>query len=160
MTSDLTTEDTVYIIYIAAQPQKVWDALTISEFTKRYFFGRSVESDWKKGSSWMLRMPDGRVDVKGVVREADPPRKLAVSWIVDWIDPKPPEAIVTYEIEDTGNGVMRLTMTESHPTAIPRAWLEGGRKGWPMILSGLKSLIETGKPLGLPTPMPPEGPRK
>ncbi len=152
--SGMTTESTVYVTYIAATPANVWDALTASAFTTKYFFGRSVESDWKQGSAWSLHMPDGRVDVKGVVRESDPPRKLVVTWNVDWIEPKPPEAIVTYEIEDTGNGVVRLTMTEEHPTPIPAAWLEGGRKGWPMILSGLKSLLETGKPLGMPTPMP------
>lgn len=157
MSDDLTNEATVYSIYIASTPQKVWDALTKTEFTTQYFFGRSVESDWKKGSLWLLRMPDGRVDVKGEVREIDPPKKLVVTWIVDWMEPKPPAAVVTYEIEDTGSGVVRLTMTEDHPTAIPRAWLEGGRKGWPMILSSLKSLVETGKPLGLPTPMPPKG---
>jgi uncharacterized protein YndB with AHSA1/START domain len=153
--SELTSESTVYVIYIAAPPEKVWAALTQSEFTTRYFFGRSVESSWKQGSPWLLRMPDGRTDVKGVVREADYPRKLIVSWNVDWMEPKPPECIVTYEIEPAGDDTVRLTMTEEHPVAIPRAWLEGGRKGWPMILSGLKSLIETGKPLGLPIPMPP-----
>ncbi len=154
--NDLTNESTVYVTYIASTPEKVWAALTSSEFTARYFFGRSVESDWTEGSPWVLRMPDGRVDVKGVVREARRPNKLSVTWNVDWIEPKPPECFVTYEIEDTGNGVVRLTMIEEHPTAIPRAWLEGGRKGWPMILSGLKSLLETGQPLGLPTPMPPK----
>lgn len=154
--SDLTHESTVYVTYIAATAQKVWEALTSSEFTTRYFFGRSVESDWREGSPWLLRMPDGRVDVKGTVREAKKPHRLSVTWNVDWMK-EAPECFVTYEIEDTGNGVVRLTMTEEHPTAIPRAWLEGGRKGWPMILSGLKSLIETGKPLGLPTPMPPKG---
>jgi len=154
--SDLTGESTVYVIYIAAAPHKVWEALTASEFTTRYFFGRAVESDWKEGSPWLLRMPDGRIDVQGTVREAKRPHKLAVSWTVDWIEPKPPECFVTYEIEDAGGGVTRLTMTEEHPAPIPRAWLEGGRKGWPMILSGLKSLLETGKPLGLPTPMPPK----
>jgi len=153
---DLTNEATVYSIYIASTPQKVWDALTKTEFTTKYFFGRSVESDWKKGSSWLLRMPDGRVDVKGLVREANPPKKLVVTWNIDWAPMPLPEAIVTYEIEDLGTGVVRLTMTEDHPTPIPAKLLEGGRKGWPMILSGLKSLVETGKPLPMPTPQPPK----
>lgn len=69
--TDLTTEDTVYVIYIATTPEKVWVALTSSAFTTKYFFGRTVESDWKKGSKWLLRMPDGRVEVVGVVRESD-----------------------------------------------------------------------------------------
>src|SRR6201998_1735235 len=98
----LTTESTVYVTYIATTPEKVWRALTSSDFTRQYFFGRSVESDWKKGSAWCLRMPDGRVDVKGEVRESDPPRKLVVTWNVDWIAEKLPEAIVSYEIEQLG----------------------------------------------------------
>jgi len=154
--TDLTTESTVYAIYIAATAEKVWEALTTSRFTTQYFFGRTVESDWKKGSPWILRKPDGTVDVRGEVREADPPRKLTVSWNVDWIAEKLPEAIVTYEIEAAGDGVVRLTMTEAHPTPIPAYLLEGGRKGWPMILSGLKSLLETGKPLAVATPQPPK----
>src|SRR5882757_4823555 len=112
--TELTTESTMYVIYIAAAPDKVWAALTSSQFTTQYFFGRSVESDWKKGSPWILRMPDGRVDVKGEVRESDPPRKLVVSWTVDWHEDlrKLPESIVSYEIVPVGERVVRLTMSE------------------------------------------------
>lgn len=66
-----------------------------------------------------------------------------------------PECLVSYQIEQIGDGVVRLTMTEEHPTPIPAYLLEGGRKGWPMILSGLKSLLETGRQLPIPTPQPP-----
>jgi len=154
----MTTESTVYVTYIASTPEKVWAALTSSEFTKQYFFGRSVESDWKEGSPWILRKPDGSADVRGEVRESSPPQRLVVSWEVDGPPELKnlPESIVTYEIEVIGEGVVRLTMTEAHPTAIPAYLLEGGRRGWPMILSGLKSLLETGKPLRLPTPQPPK----
>ena len=153
----LTTESTVYVTYIASTPERVWTALTSSEFTTQYFFGRSVESDWKQGSMWLLRKPDGEVDVEGEVRECDPPRKLVVSWNVVWAKELLglPETIVTYEIEPFGEGLVRLTMTEAHPTPIPAYLLEGGRNGWPMILSGLKSLLETGKALSIPTPKPP-----
>ena len=61
---ELTTESTVYVTYIASTPEKIWPALTSSEFTTQYFFGRSVESDWKGGSPWLLRRPDGTVDVR------------------------------------------------------------------------------------------------
>jgi uncharacterized protein YndB with AHSA1/START domain len=153
----MTTESTVYVIYIATTPEKVWSALTSSEFTTQYFFGRRVESDWKKGSSWFLRQQDGIAEVEGEVRESEPPRKLVVSWRVE--GPAEfknlPESIVSYEIEVVGENVVRLTMTEAHPTPIPAQLLEGGRRGWPMILSGLKSLLETGKPLAIPTPKPP-----
>jgi uncharacterized protein YndB with AHSA1/START domain len=156
----MTTESTVYVTYMATTPEKLWAALTSSEFTRQYFFNRTVESDWQKGSPWILRKPDGRVDVKGEVRESDPPRKLVVTWNVDWIAEKLPEAIVSYEIEPLGGGVVRLTMTEAHPTPVPAYLLEGGRRGWPMILSGLKSLLETGNPLNIPVPQPPKEPRK
>lgn len=152
-----TTESTVYVTYIASTPEKIWAALTESAFTTRYFFGRAVESDWKRGSRWVMRRPDGTIDVAGEVRESDPPRKLAVSWRVESAPEfrNLPEAIVSYEIEDLGTGVARLTMTEAHPVPIPVYLLEGGRRGWPMILSGLKSLMETGKPLSMPVPKPP-----
>jgi len=154
--TEMTTESTVYVIYIATVPEKVWAALTSSAFTTQYFFGRSVESDWKQGSPWILRKPDGSVDVSGEVRQSDPPRKLVVSWNIDWAETKLPECIVTYDIEPAGENLVRLTMTEAHPTPIPANLLEGGRKGWPMILSGLKSLLETGKPLNIPVPEPPK----
>ena len=154
--AERTTESTVYVIYLAAAAEKVWAALTSSEFTTQYFFGRSVESDWKQGSPWILRMPDGRVDVKGEVRESDPPRKLVVTWNVEWIEPKLPECIVSYEIAPVGDNVVRMTMIEAHPTPISAYLLEGGRRGWPMILSGLKSLLETGRALHIPVPQPPK----
>ncbi|HEY2837882.1 MAG TPA: SRPBCC family protein [Pirellulales bacterium] len=155
---ELTSESTIYVTYIASTPQKVWAALTSSEFTRQYFFGRSVESEWKVGSPWILRKPDGAADVTGEVRESDPPRQLVVSWRVTGMPEFKdlPESIVSYEIEAVGESVVRLTMTEAHPTPIPAYLLAGGRKGWPMILSGLKSLLETGKPLVLSTPQPPK----
>jgi uncharacterized protein YndB with AHSA1/START domain len=154
--AELTTESTVYVTYIASTPEKLWAALTTSEFTTRFFFGRSVESDWKAGSPWALRKPDGAVDVRGVVRESDPPRKLVVTWKVEGHPELRdlPECVVTYELEEAGEGVVRLAVTEAHPTPIPAYLLEGGRRGWPMILSGLKSLLETGQPLALGVPQP------
>ena len=153
----LTTENTVYVTYIAASAGKVWEALTDSRFTAQYFFGHLVESDWKTGSRWVMRKGDGSISVSGIVRESDPPKKLVVTWNVENIPSLKslPESIVTYEIEDLGTGVVRLTMIEAHPTPIPAYLLEGGRRGWPIILSSLKSLLETGKRLDIPTPQPP-----
>lgn len=152
----MTTESTVYVTYIAATPERVWEALTSAEYTARYFFGRRIESDWKEGSAWTLWMPDGRADVSGRVLRADPPRLLSVSWRVEWIPELRdlPESIVTYTLEPLGD-VVRLTMEEAHPTPIPEELLEGGRQGWPMILSALKTLLETGRPLQLAVPEPP-----
>ena len=139
---------TVYVSYIASTPQKIWDALTQSEFTRQYFFGRSIEIEPRAGGAFILRMPDGRVDVKGKVVTWDPPHRLTVTWLVDWIEDMRdlPESLVSYDIAQAGDAV-RLTMTEAHQWEVPDDLLSGGRAGWPAILSSLKSVLETGKPL-------------
>ena len=93
---------------------------------------------------------DGRVNVAGKVVDYDPPRRLSVTWGVRWPQEfcKLPECLVTYEVARAGKPV-RLTMTESHSWDVPEAILSGGRMGWPAILSSLKSLLETGKPLAI-----------
>ncbi len=144
----MPSPDTVYVNYIAASPEKVWTALTDAAFTVQYFFGRRIESDWKVGSTVLYLKEDGRVDVQGRILVCDEPRLLSYTWRVMWLDEYRglPEAIVTFQIDPLGD-VVRLTMTESHPTAIDDKYLEGGRRGWPVILSGLKTLLETGRPL-------------
>jgi uncharacterized protein YndB with AHSA1/START domain len=139
---------TVYVTYIAATPQKVWQALTASEFTRQYFWERSIEIEPKRGGAFTLRLPGGRVNVRGKVIDYDPPRKLTVTWRVEWPQEfgKLPECLVSYEIAPAGDAV-RLSMTESHSWDVPEAILSGGRIGWPAVLSSLKSLLETGKPL-------------
>jgi uncharacterized protein YndB with AHSA1/START domain len=137
---------TIYVTYIAATPDKVWQALTSSEFTRKYFWERSIEVDPKRGGAFVLLLPDGRINVQGSVIDYDPPRKLTVTWHVEWPEEfrKLPECLVTYEIDQAG-AMVRLTMTESHSWDVPDAILAGGRSGWPAVLSSLKSLLETGK---------------
>jgi uncharacterized protein YndB with AHSA1/START domain len=141
---------TVYVTYIAATPEKVWQALTSSEFTRKYFWERDIKLEPKLGGTFALSLPDGRVNVRGKVIAWDPPRKLSVTWQVGWPEEfrKLPECVVTYEIAQAGEAV-HLTMTESHSWNVPEAILTGGRMGWPAILSSLKSLLETGKPLAI-----------
>jgi uncharacterized protein YndB with AHSA1/START domain len=141
---------TVYVTFIAATPERVWQALTSSEFTRKYFWDRDIELEPKLGGAFALKLPDGKVHVRGKVVAWDPPRKLAVTWKVEWPEEfsKLPECVVTYEIAQAGEAV-RLTMTESHSWNIPEAILSGGRMGWPVVLSSLKSLLETGKPLAI-----------
>jgi uncharacterized protein YndB with AHSA1/START domain len=141
---------TVYVTYIAATPEKVWQALISSEFTRKYFWELDIELEPKLGGAFALKLPDGKVHVRGKVVAWDPPRKLAVTWKVEWPEEfsKLPECVVTYEIAQAGEAV-RLTMTESHSWNIPEAILSGGRMGWPVVLSSLKSLLETGKPLAI-----------
>jgi uncharacterized protein YndB with AHSA1/START domain len=141
---------TVYVTYIAASPEKAWQALTSSDFTRKYFWERDIEIEAKAGGAFALRLPDGRVNVRGKVIDYDPPRKLTVTWKVEWPEEfrKLPECLVTYEIAPAGDAV-RLIMTESHSWDVPEAILSGGRTGWPAVLSSLKSLLETGKPLAI-----------
>jgi len=141
---------TVYVIYIASTPENVWRALTSSEFTRKYFWERDVEIEPKPGGAFALRLPDGRVNVRGKVVVYDPPRKLSLTWQVELPEEfrRLPECLVTYELAQAGEAV-RLTMTESHSWDVPDAILSGGRLGWPAILSSLKSLLEGGKPLAI-----------
>jgi uncharacterized protein YndB with AHSA1/START domain len=139
---------TVYTIYIASTPEKVWQALTSAEFSRQYFFGNAVEIDLKVGGAFIVRAPDGSLHIGGEVFECDPPRKLTVTFNVNWpalIETLGP-TLVSYEIEPAGDAV-RLTMTEAHDRPLSDDILSGGRQGWPAILSSLKSLLETGVPL-------------
>jgi uncharacterized protein YndB with AHSA1/START domain len=141
--------DVVYNIFIRTTPQKVWGALTQSAFTTKFFFGRTVESDWKKGSPWKLLFPDGRTDVEGEVLESDPPKLLKVTWRVDWLDePKLGPALITYEIQEHGE-IVQLTMTQHIDSTIPRKYVKAGQMGWGAILSSLKSMLETGTALDI-----------
>ena len=137
---------TVYTIYIASTPEKVWEALTSAEFSRQYFSGFAVEMEQKLGGSFIVRSPDGFQHISGEVFEYDPPNRLTVTWNVNWPDlvAKLGTTLVTYEIEQADEAV-RLTMSERHDRDLSDDILEGGRTGWPAILSGLKSLLETGK---------------
>lgn len=137
---------TVYTIYIASTPEKVWEALTSAEFSKQYFFGNAVEVEPRLGGAFIVRTPDGALHISGEVLAYDPPRKLSVTFNVNWPEliEKLGPTLVTYEIEEVGDAV-RLTMSEGHDRPLSDDILSGGRSGWPAILSGLKSLLETGK---------------
>ena len=147
----------VYTIYIASTAEKVWQALTSAEFSRKYFFGNAVEVDLRVGGAYIVRTPDGALHISGEVIECDPPRKLTVTFNVNW--PGLVEALgvelVRYEIEPFGDTV-RLTMSQLHDRPISDAILSGGRAGWPAILSSLKSLLETGKALTIPMQPPAE----
>jgi uncharacterized protein YndB with AHSA1/START domain len=139
----------IYTIYISSTPEKVWDALTTAEFSRKYFSGLAVETELKTGGAFVVRMPDGSTHISGEVIECDPPRKLTVTWNVNWPDlvEKLGVTLVTYEIEPAGDGTIRLTLTQAHDRPISDDILSGGRTGWPAILSSLKSLLETGEAL-------------
>jgi uncharacterized protein YndB with AHSA1/START domain len=141
---------TVYTIYIAATPEKVWQALTSAEFSRKYFFGNTVEIDLRVGGAYIVRTPDGALHISGEVAECVPCRKLSFTFNVNWPEliEKLGPTLVTYEIEPA-DGAVRLTMSESHDRPLDDDILSGGRQGWPAILSSLKSLLETGEPLAV-----------
>src|SRR3978361_577970 len=138
----------VYTIYIASTAEKVWQALTTAEFSSQYFSGFAIEAELKVGGAFVARAPDGTVHISGEVFECDPPRKLTITWNVNWpaLVEKLGPTLVTYEIEQAGEAV-KLTMLQSHDRDISDDILSGGRQGWPAILSSLKSLLEAGAPL-------------
>lgn len=148
---------TVYVTYIDAPAEKVWQALTDPAFTRAYFSGFAVDVEPRTGGAFRLLAPDGHVHIEGEVVEWWPPHRFACTWTVvgmpDFRDL--PACLVTYDIEQAG-GAVRLTMTESHDWDVPDAILSGGRDGWPAILSSLKSLLETGKALSIKMAPPQE----
>ena len=140
----------VYSIYIALTPEQVWEALTSAEFSRKYFFGNAVEVDLRVGGVYVMRTPDGALHISGEVVECVSPRRLTVTFNVNWpaLVEKLGPTLVTYEIEPAGDAV-RLTMTESHDRPLSDDILSGGRQGWPAILSSLKSLLETGDAMSI-----------
>jgi uncharacterized protein YndB with AHSA1/START domain len=150
--------NTVYVTYIAATPEQVWQALTDPAFTRQYFFGFAIEIEPRAGGAFKLLAADGSAHVNGEVLDWSPPRRLSCSWGVKGMQDfgELPDSVVTYEIETSGE-TMKLTLMESHSWDVPPAILAGGRAGWPKIISALKSVIETGKPLRMGMEGPPPG---
>lgn len=140
--------DFVYTIYIAATPETVWNGLIQKELTHAYW-GHHNKSDWKVGSKWEhIRTDDSNiVDVHGHVLESDPPHKLVVTW--NGTDgsktQEPAPSVVTYELVALGPDT-KLTVTHSQLTE-GSVMHKGVTQGWPAVVSNLKSLLETGKPL-------------
>src|SRR4051812_43262893 len=140
--------NTVYVTYIAATPEKVWQALTDPAFTKRYFGGLGVEVEPRTGGAFRMLYPDGRTHIRGEVVDWSPPRRFSCTWVVEGMPgfAELPACLVTYDIDQAGEAV-RLTMTEAHSWGISDAILSRGRPSWPAILSSLKTLLEPVVPL-------------
>jgi uncharacterized protein YndB with AHSA1/START domain len=140
----------VYTTYIATTPEKLWQALTNGEFTKQYFFGSEIvsDADWQVGSGFKL-MNKEKIDHHGEVLVCEPYRLLTVTWSV-----KDGEgerfSKVTYELTPM-NSTVKLTLR--HEDLLEKdirkdvGKIDGFNNGWPVILSNLKSLLETGKTL-------------
>jgi uncharacterized protein YndB with AHSA1/START domain len=140
----------VYVSYIETTPEKLWEALTNAEFTRRYWFGTELVSDWKVGSPCALVMNGATTDV-GEILEADRPRRLSYTFkhvLDDEMRNEHPSKVV-FTIEPHGDFV-KLTLTHEG-FADGSKLLDGISKGWPAILSSLKSLLESGSALAIPT---------
>jgi uncharacterized protein YndB with AHSA1/START domain len=136
----------VYVSYIRTTPEKLWQALTDSAFTRRYWFGHSIESDWKPGSPIRFITADA-CDVRGEILVSEPHRRLSYSWHVDYDEAfrgeKPSR--VNFALEIVGPEV-KLTVTHDDFAAESKVY-PAISSGWPMVLASLKSLLETGEGL-------------
>lgn len=134
----------VFNIYIKTSPERLWQALVDGKITPHYYFDTRVESDWQPGSDYGYYKPDGSQMIAGEVVEVDPPKKLVTTFKPLWEgDADMPVTTVTFEIEQDGDACL-LTLT--HDDLDPVAH-QGVIKGWSWILSGLKTLLETGQPM-------------
>jgi uncharacterized protein YndB with AHSA1/START domain/DNA-binding transcriptional ArsR family regulator len=139
----------VFEIYIRTTPERLWEAITDSEIRSKYHFGLRIKSDWTPGSRFEMSSPrsDGLLG-EGENLEVDPPRRLVQSMTALWSDEVKSEGAsrITWEIEPVGDSC-RLTVTHDELREDANEQLYGG---WPMILSGLKTWLETGELLTTP----------
>jgi uncharacterized protein YndB with AHSA1/START domain len=139
----------VFEIYIKTTPERLWEAITDADMRSKYHFGTVTRSDWTTGSEYRQSTPDGsRVLSEGENLEVDPPRRLVQSLTAVWGEDVKSEGTsrVTWEIEPVGDSC-RLTVTHDQLREGANDQLYGG---WPMILSGIKTLLETGELLTTP----------
>jgi uncharacterized protein YndB with AHSA1/START domain len=133
----------VYVTYIVSTPEKVFEAITRPEIARRYWAHENV-SDWRQGSRWEHVNANGSIEIAGKVIEATPPRRLVLSWASppSFSDPAK-HSRVTFDVVPY-DGMVRLTVT--HDELEPGSQMEAGiSKGWPIVLSSLKSFLETGR---------------
>ena len=155
----MTKPSYVYVTYIETTAERIWQAIVDPAVTRTYWMGPNANvpahvnvSDWKPGSPWEHQRVDETraVDIAGTVLESAPPRRLVISWArpADLAD-QSKHSRVTFEIETISAELVRLTvMHEGLERDEPM--LKGISSGWPMVLSNLKTLLETGEHLTTP----------
>jgi len=139
---------TVFEIYIKTTPERLWEAITDGELRKKYSFGVGTESQWTEGSEYRSGVPGVIEIASGENLEVDPPWRLVQSFTALWSEGVRREGTtrVTWEIEPVGSSC-QLRVTHDQLGESANSELFGG---WPMILSGLKTLLETGEQLDTP----------
>lgn len=137
----------VYVTYIRTTPEKVWDALMDPAFNKLYWFGAVMQSEWKKGAAWKIVLDDGRIADTGEIVEIEKPKKLVIKWRNEFMPEIKAEgwSQCTIELEPVADTVKLTVLHEIDKDG--SKFIQAVSGGWPKILSGLKSLLETGKPL-------------
>jgi uncharacterized protein YndB with AHSA1/START domain len=137
----------VFEIFIRTTPEKLWRALTQPEFTRQYFHGTEIRSKLGKGEPFLSTTADGTKMVDGEVLECDPPNRLVHTWRVHW-DPALSHELskVSYLIEKAGENCKLTVVHEVDAAPLTAGQVKGG---WVAILSSLKTLLETGKPLSM-----------
>jgi uncharacterized protein YndB with AHSA1/START domain len=146
-TAPSATTTQIYQIFIKAAPEAIWDAITQPEFTARYFHGARVETTAEVGSPFRYRAPDGS-SLWGdeTVLESDPPHRLVVTWR-SLYDPEladEPPSRVTWQIDPQDGGCSLLTVTHDRLEAAPGTAAGVAGVGWMKVLSGMKTVLETG----------------
>lgn len=140
----------VYVTYIRTTPEQVYEAITTPEIVRQYW-GHENVSDWTPGAAWKhIRADEARtVEIVGKVVQSDPPNNLIVTWSpASKADDPDEESRVAFEIEAQENGLVKLTVT--HDRLQPGSGMEKGiGKGWPLVLSSMKSFLETGTGIDL-----------
>jgi DNA-binding transcriptional ArsR family regulator/uncharacterized protein YndB with AHSA1/START domain len=137
----------VFAIFIRTTPEQLWQALTSSDYTLKYYYASTVESEWRAGSPVVYRI-DGEPAIVGDVIETKPAEKLVLTVDARWDDdvrPDPPSRM-TWLIEEAGPGVCKLTVVHEGLN-VETATYTAVAGGMPFILSGLKTLLETGEPM-------------
>jgi uncharacterized protein YndB with AHSA1/START domain len=144
----------VYVTFILSTPEKVWNAITNPEVTKKYWSDPLAKnpahvnvSEWKVGSEWKhVRMDDAKtVDLMGKVIVVNPPNKLVITWArPEEISDESKHSRVTFDIEPYADGLVRLVV--NHEDLDPQMY-NGISAGWPSVLSNLKTYLESGFPL-------------
>jgi len=136
----------VYSVFIRATPEQIWEAITTPEFTARYFHGARISVTHDHYSSLA---PDGSVWGDSQTFEFDPPRRLVHGWrsLYDAEMAEEEESRVTWEIDPQDGGVCKLTVVHDRLEGAPKTAASVFGAGWMYVLSGLKTLLETGEPL-------------
>lgn len=138
----------IYVTYIRAPQQKVWDALTRPELQKQYWFGMHQDAEWKKGAPWKLVFEDGRVADAGEVLECEAPKRVVIKWRNEFRPEFKEEGFTRCVMSLEYDGELtKLTIDHSIDRENAKVINEGVSTGWPKILSSLKSLLETGNAL-------------